>query len=441
MRDSTGAVFAGAHVRVVNTATNVATSVTTDSAGRFLSVSLPPGPYEVIVEAAGFKRLQRSGIVLDVNQTLNLELTMEIGATTETVEVAARATLLDSTTSEMGQVVDNRSIVNLPLNERNAWGLVFLAPGVTGSVGDKYNNVNISVNGGRPGSTNMMADGIPSATMLTNPIGGFTVFPSVDIIQEFKVETNNYSAEFGHSGSGIINLIYKSGTNDLHGSAYEFLRNSDLDANNFFSNRLGVGLPSFKRNQFGATVGGPVYIPKVYKGRNKTFFMFGYEALRESSASTLTTTMPTALQRAGDFSQTRNAAGALVNIYDPATTTASGTGFVRTVFPGNVVPTSRFDPVAANVVKYYPLPNTPGNLNTGINNYFVASANPENIYNVDAKVDENLNDRSRFFIRASRRVDTTTPPNQVPAADNIAQGVALPSQIRLSTAPRTIPTT
>ncbi len=133
VRDTTGAVFANAQVRVVNTATNVATSVSSDTAGRFVALSLPPGPYEVIVETTGFKRLQKTGIVLDVNQTLSLDLMMEIGATTETVEVAARATLLDSTTSEMGQVVDTRSIVNLPLNERNAWGLVFLAPGVTGA--------------------------------------------------------------------------------------------------------------------------------------------------------------------------------------------------------------------------------------------------------------------------------------------------------------------
>jgi hypothetical protein len=422
VRDPTGAVITGARVQVTNTATNVVTAAATDSTGRFLTPSLLPGTYQVVVQAAGFKKMERTGINLDVNQALSMELTMELGATTETIEVAAQATLLDTTTSEMGQVVDNRSIVNLPLNERNSWSLVFLAPGVSGSVGDKYNNVNISINGGRPGSASLTVDGIPSATPLTNPIGGFTIFPSVDTIQEFKVETNNYSVEFGRSGSGIINLIYKSGTNDLHGSLFEFLRNSDLDANSFFSNKLGAGLPSFKRNQFGTSVGGPVYIPKVYHGRNKTFFLFGYEGLRESSASNLTTTVPTALQRIGDFSQTKAASGAQVVIYDPATTTASGTGFVRTAFPGNVIPASRFDPVAANVVKYYPSPNTTGNVNTGLNNYYVASTSPENIYNIDAKVDENLNERNRFFIRASRRVDTTVPPNQVPAEIRIAQG-------------------
>ena len=422
VRDPTGAVIAGAAVRITNTATNVVTQVTSDAAGRFVAPSLPPGPYQVAVQAAGFKRMERTGILLDVSQALSLEMTMELGATTETIEVAARATLLDTESSEMGQVVDNRSIVNLPLNERNSWSLVFLAPGVTGSVGDKYNNVNISINGGRPGSASMMVDGVPSATPLSNPIGGFTIFPSVDSIQEFKVDTNSYSAEFGRSGSGIVNLVYKTGTNQLHGSVFEFLRNSDLDANAFFSNRLGVEIPSFKRNQFGTTVSGPVYLPKLYNGRNKTFFLFGYEGLRETSASTLNTTMPTALQRTGDFSQTKAANGSTVVIYDPTTTTPSGNGFVRTAFPGNMIPQSRFDPVAANVVKFYPLPNTAGAVNTGLNNYYIATASPENIYNVDAKVDENLSDRSRFFIRASRRIDATIPPNRFPAAVSIAQG-------------------
>src|SRR5438270_11450658 len=168
----------------------------------------------------------------------------------------------------MGQVVTSQSILNLPLNQRNTYSLVFLAPGVQGDVSFTYNNMNFSINGGRPGTTDILVDGIPSSPGLANPNQGIAVFPSVESVQEFKVQTNSYSAEFGRSGSGIINLIYKSGTNSLHGSVFEFLRNSDLDANSFFSNKLGVGIPSFKRNQFGATVTGPVYLPKLYKVRN-----------------------------------------------------------------------------------------------------------------------------------------------------------------------------
>ena len=376
----------------------------------------------MIVVAPGFKKEERSGIVLEVNQAARLELTMELGTATEVVEVSGQAPLLDAASSTIGQTIDNRSIVNLPLNERNSWSLVFLAPGVNGSVGDKYNNVNVSINGGRPGSTAMMVDGIPSSTALTNPIQGFTVYPSVNLVQEFKVESNAYSAEFGRSGGGVINLVYKSGTNQLHGSAFEFLRNSDLDANNFFSNALGVGLSSFKRSQFGGAISGPVYLPKLYNGRNKTFFLFGYEGLRQRSASNLTATVPTALQRAGNFTQTRAANGSMITIYDPATTTPSGSAFVRQAFPGNVIPTSRFDPVAANVVKYYPLPNSPGAPNTGANNYYVASTTANPITNYDAKVNENVNDHHRFFVRASRRTDDNQPADYFPAEVRVAQG-------------------
>jgi hypothetical protein len=220
VKDPTGAVIAGAQIQVTNTATNVTARLSTDAMGEFLAPSLPPGQYTVIVSAAGFKKVDRSGIVLDVNQAARLELTMELGTATETVEVTGQAALLDAASSTMGQAIGNRSIVNLPLNERNSWSLVFLAPGVNGNVGDKYNNVNISINGSRPGSTAMMVDGVPSSTALTNPIQGFTIFPSVDAVQEFKVESNSYSAEFGRGGGGVINLVYKSGTNQLHGSAW-----------------------------------------------------------------------------------------------------------------------------------------------------------------------------------------------------------------------------
>ncbi len=422
VKDPTGATIAGAQVQMTNTATNIATRLTTDSMGRFLAPSLPPGPYAVTVEAPGFKKAERSRIVLEVNQAARLDFTMELGTATETVNVSGTAPLLESSSSTMGQVVNTRSIVDLPLNERNSWSLVFLAPGVSGGTGDKYNNVNFSIDGGRPGSSALMVDGIASATPLTNPIQGFTIFPEVDTVQEFKVETDNYSAEFGRSGSGVINLVYKSGTNQLHGSAFDFLRNSDMDANGFFSNRNGVPLPSFKRNQFGGAISGPVYVPKLYNGRNRTFFLFGYEGLREASAASLTTTVPTALERAGDFSQLRAANGSPVVIYDPATTTPSGSGFMRQPFPGNAIPASRFDPVAANVMKFFPLPNQPGNLITGANNYYIAATSPESIDNYDAKIDENVNDRHRFFVRFSRRLDDQVPPNYFPAEIRVADG-------------------
>ncbi len=240
-------------------------------------------------------------------------------------------------------------------------------------------------------------------------------------MQEFKVQTNTYSAEFGRSGSGIINLIFKSGTNQFHGSAYDFLRNSDLDSNSFFSNLNGTPLPNFKRNQFGGSLGGPVDIPKLYKGRDKTFFFFDYEGLRQGSASTLQTTVPTVAQRNGDFSHTFNSTGQLVTIYDPETTVPQGSGYVRSAFPGNVIPASRMDAVGKNVVNYYPLPNQPGAAFSGVNNYYVATNNVLNSNSIDAKVDEVLSDRSRFFVRYSRQGLDNPAPAYLTGAIAVAQ--------------------
>jgi hypothetical protein len=425
VRDSSGAVINGAQVQVVNMDTNVATPLSTNSAGRFLAPSLPAGRYKVIVLAPGFKRLDREGIMLDVDQAQELDLAMEVGEAKETVQVTGDVALLDTESAGTGQVIDTHAATNLPLNERNPWQLITLSAGVVGTPGDIYSGFNsIVINGGRVANNVILIDGISATVALAgDQNNGSSAFPNVDMIQEFKVESN-YSADFGRSGGGIINLIYKSGTNSLHGNLYEFLRNSDLDCDDFFSNRNGIGLPAFRRNQFGGTVGGPVYIPKLYHGQNKTFFMFGYEALKESTATTLVASVPTALQAQGDFSQTKAASGAAVSIYDPMTTVASGSAFVRTPFPGSIIPSSRIDPVAANIFKYYPAPNVPGNANTGLNNYFDSTATPENIYSTDVKIDEALNDRNRFFVRVSRHTVSQPAARELPPADLVAESAS-----------------
>jgi hypothetical protein len=267
-----------------------------------------------------------------------------------------------------------------------------------------------------------LADGIPSSPPLVNPIQGYTVFPSVDAVQEFKVQTNTYTPEFGRSGGGIINLIYKSGTNDVHGSVFEFLRNSKLDANDFFANSNGIDLASFKRNQFGASVGGPVYIPKLYDGRNRTFFFFTYEGLRQRSAANLLTTVPTEAQRSGDFSGLRNNAGAPIIIYDPTTTMQSGNTFTRTAFAGNIIPAAQIDPVGRNVARYYPLPNGLGAPNSGINNFAAAGTSPTDVNQIDARGDQAINERNRFFIRISHRKLSIGLPERFPAEVAIAEG-------------------
>jgi hypothetical protein len=419
--DPAGAAVPNAKVRAVNTSTNLEIAAATDSDGRYTFPSLPPGgPYSVIVTAAGFNTEERSGVTLEVNQAARIDFTLRIGATTETVQVTAEAPLIDATTAAMGQVVTGESIVNLPLNQRNTYSLIFLAPGVQGDVSFTYNNMNFSINGGRPGTTDILVDGIPSSPGLANPNQGIAVFPSVEAVQEFKVQTNAYSAEFGRSGSGIINLIYRSGTNQFHGSLFEFLRNSDLDANSYYSNLNGVVLPNFKRNQFGASLGGPVELPRLYRGRNKTFFFAAYEGLRQGSATTLTTTVPSVAQRSGDFSHTLNAAGQLVTIYDPLTTAPQGSGYVRQAFPGNVIPADRIDKVGKNAAAYFPLPNRPGSI-AGVNNYFAAGTSVLNTNLVDAKVDENLSDRSRFFVRYSRLALNQPSPVLLPPEVAVAQ--------------------
>ncbi len=240
--DPTGAAVPGAKVEIVNNATNVATVVTTRADGTYLAPALAPGTYSVTVAAGGFKTARRNNVTLDVSEAARLDMALEVGAVTESVDVTAQAVLLDSTTSSVGTVINSTSMSNLPLNQRNPFSLAFLAPGVTGSIAVGYNSDNISMNGGRPGSTEVLLDGSPSAPPGGTPINVLSIFPSVDALQEFRVQTSNYSPEFGRSGSGIINMIYKSGGNQLHGTAFELLRNSVLDANSFYNNQKGIPL-------------------------------------------------------------------------------------------------------------------------------------------------------------------------------------------------------
>ena len=270
--DPAGAAVPGAKIHAVNTSTSLGINTTSDSDGRYTFPSLPPGgPYSITVTADGFSTEERAGITLEVNQAARIDFTLRVGAINEKVVVTADAPLIDATTAAIGQDIPKDSIADLPLNERNTYSFVFLAPGVQGDVSFTYNNMNFSVNGGRPGTTDILVDGIPSSPGLANPNQGIAVFPSVESVQEMKVQTNGYSAEFGRSGSGIINLIYKSGTNHFHGSLFEFLRNSNLDANSFFSNLNRTPLPSFKRNQFGGSVGGPVELQLRSSGAGEHF--------------------------------------------------------------------------------------------------------------------------------------------------------------------------
>ncbi len=428
--DSSGAVIPNAKVQIVSTATNAQTDAITSADGAYQAPSLPAGTYVVTVSAGGFKTAKRNDVVLDVSQTARLDISLEVGAVSESVDVTAQSEVVDSTTSSVGAVVDSTAMSNLPLNTRNPFSLVFLVPGVTGSVDIGYNTDNFSANGGRPGTSEVLIDGSPSSPPGGVPINVLSIFPSVDAMQEFRVQTSNYSAEFGRSGSGIINMVFKSGTNQLHGTAFELLRNSITDANTFFNNKNGVSLSSFKRNQFGFTLGGPVIIPKLYNGHNKTFFFGDYEGLRQITPSTNQDTVPTDLQRAGDFSQTFNQNGQRVLIYDPLTTTQSGNSYVRAPFAGNVIPSSRIDAVSLNVMKYYPLPTGAGDPFTATNNFYMAGKTVKNVDQGDVKVDQYFGSDDRLFVRVSRR-DYANPADTgiFPSDLRVAQGGSGQDQI------------
>ncbi|HTM47728.1 MAG TPA: carboxypeptidase-like regulatory domain-containing protein [Bryobacteraceae bacterium] len=363
VRDSQDAAITSATVTVTNVNTGVSATASVTQAGQYTVPYLIPGEYSVSAEAAGFKKTTRVGLQLRVSDQLVIDIRLDVGAVTESVTVRSTSPLLESASVTLGQVVDTRQILDLPLNGRDAMALASLSPGVTpqdvapGSAVQLGNSVP-AVNGANISTSAVTVDGGANST----PRGTSYMMiysPNVDSIAEFKVQTNSMSAEFGRTNGGSISMVTKSGTNRVHGTAYWFLRNRAFDANDFFSNRQGIPLGALNRHQAGATVGGPVVIPKLYDGRNKTFFFFDYEAFREAIGNPLTFTVPTALERTGDFSKTVDAQRRLVQIFDPLNTTpspAGGGAILRQAFPGNLIPQDRLDPVARKMIAYYPLP-------------------------------------------------------------------------------------
>jgi hypothetical protein len=414
--DHSGGVVAHAKVVVKNDSTAAAMSVLTNVEGGYTAPLLPPGSYSVEVSAPGFNTFLQTGIRLQVQQQARIDIVLQVGAVAESVRVSADAAVVEATSSSIGKVVDNKRIEELPLNTRNVYTLVNLTPGLAGSIGNAHNAVSFSVNGARGGTFDVLVDGSSGAFPTVNGFAGVSVFPSVDAVAEFKLQAQNFPAEFGRSMTAVLNLAYKSGGNQFHGAAFEFLRNSVLDANNFFANQRGAALPNFKRNQFGANIGGPIQ-------RNKTFFFFAYESLRERSFSSTTTTVPTELERAGNFSQTRSSATQVISLFDPFTTHAnpSGSGFIRNPFPGNLIPQARFDAVARNVIKYWPTANQPGD-SIGRNNFYNVGSARNNTDNWDIRVDRNLTDTQRLFGRFSYRRYFNGPPQLFPGDTGIAEG-------------------
>jgi len=418
--DSSGAVVPQAAVTVTDLGRNTTFRTESNDSGFYLVGQLSPGSYRVGVEKVGFKKYTLDALPLSTQQKLSMDMVLEVGALVDSVSVTAEAQLVESTNSTLGAVVENKRILDLPLNGRNIFNLAALVPGVfmvrqTNGIADSFTANRFIVNGGQESTGDILLDGV-TATVSHNisTIPAVSAIPSVEGIQEFKIQTNAYSAEYGRSGGGLVTLVTKSGSNDLHGSLYEFLRNSKLDANNFFQNRAGRPLGSFKRNQFGASLGGPISIPKLYNGKNKTFFFFDYEGQRILAASPALHTVPSALEKAGDFSQTFNAQGQLKVIYDPATTRpdpAKPGAFLRSPFPNNVIPQNRMDPVALKMQTYYPEANSPGLAFSHQNNLVLQAAYPQPQDRIEFKIDQIFNDRQRMFGRYTFMDSVYSKPN------------------------------
>jgi len=385
--DPSGAVVPGVKIVVTNVENSSRRETVSNDEGYYTVPLLQPGNYQVTAQKEGFKPINQSGLTLEVQQVARLDFALEIGTTSEEVRITSAAPLLESETSSLGKVIDEQRIQNLPLLGRNPYSLVALVPGARPASGlndlpvDQISTAFVSINGARGNQNEYLLDGAPNAAAAQNqPV----IFANPDTVQEFKVETNSYSAQYGRAGGGIFNIVTKSGTNELHGAIYDYLRNDALNANNFFSNSAGIRKSPFRFNQFGATVGGPVVFPgKIfgpagYDGRQRSFFFGSYEGVRFSQGGTYVGTAPTLLQREGNFSQTRDAQSRLIQIFDPATTRrnpANPAQFIRDQFPGNVIPRERWNPVAVELLKFIPLPNAAGDPATGAGNYVTTAVN------------------------------------------------------------------
>ncbi len=409
--DSSGAALPGTPVTLTNLGTNEKRTESTNTEGLYQFVSVAPGQYSVEVSKTGFKRILRSPVGVETESTAKVDLALELGDVTQTVEVTAAAPQLQPESSSLGQVIDERKTVELPLNGRNPLNLVALVPSVVPQGGsmsspngqNPFAWGNYQIGGGMANQSMVWLDGSPVNGAYINITA---LIPSQDSLQEFKVNTNNLSPEYGRFAGGVVSFTSKSGTNELHGTAYEFLRNKVLNANTFFNNEAGVGRPAFTQNQFGFNIGGPVYIPKVYDGRNKTFFFVNYEGFRLRQGQSFTETVPTALERTGDLSGLAASQG--VNIYDPLTTcgtsptgpacNGAATGS-RQQFAGNVIPTNRINATALKYLNLYPLPNAPGNaqgVGNWVGNASVGGSQNETVVHMDQNVSDKQHITARY---------------------------------------------
>jgi hypothetical protein len=399
VNDPSGSPVANAKVVAVEKNTSARYETNSSGTGEYSLPFLPPGPYSLSVEVTGFKKYIQEGIVVTTNQRISLDIALQLGSQVESITVSADVAMLQTATASVGQVIGENQIAVLPMNGRTPLTLAQLAYGVTPSSDPRFTRPfdnagpsGFSMGGGQSQSNELLLDGSPDMTR--NKRVAYN--PPVDAVQEIKVEAFQPDAAYGNTGGGTVNVTMKGGTNQFHGSLYEFHQNQRLKATPFFTNAARQTKPVTRFNQFGMTVGGPIWIPKIVNGRNKLFFFFGAEGIRQSEPEPTFSTIPTAAQRNGDFSQLLSV-GSIYQIYDPTTGVVEGARIRRQPFAGNIIPANRVNAVAKNIMGLLPLPNYPGAAD-GTNNYFNNAVRSDVFSSFMGRIDWNISDRHKIFV-------------------------------------------
>jgi hypothetical protein len=409
VRDASGGAIIGARVTIVNEGTAFRQTSQTSDDGRYLFTPVRIGTYTVEVEYAGFQRTRRQGIQVNIQQQTVIDFSLQPGEVSTTIDVTAEAPVLQTQNGAVGETISSQTINNLPLSGRNYNFLARLTAGVTHPQpeGRGLNATGwFTANGTRPAQNNFLLDGIDNNSNNVDFLSGaaFVLRPPVDAIGEFRIQTNAFSAEFGRAGGAVLNASLKSGTNDLHGTLWEFLRNDKLDATDFFLNQRGVEKGAYRQNQFGGTLGGPIV-------RNKMFFFVDYEGTRIRQAVPVTASVPTTLQRSSGYTNfsdliafqsgsRRDALGREFpsgTIFDPATTRQVNGQYVRDPFPNNVIPAGRLNPNAIKLMNLFPDPTNPGIFN----NFNLTRGNTDDTNAFDVRIDHNFSERDQIFGRYS----------------------------------------
>ncbi len=404
--DPSDAVIPGVTVRATNKDTGVSASAVSNAAGGYHIPFLLPGPYRVTAELTGFKRFVRDNIEVRVGETVGLAIRLEVGAVSETVEVSETTPLLDTTGSSLGQVFDQRRIQELPQRGYNPMELTLLAPGVMNATNLRLRKAmapeatsEIMADGAGKYNNEFQIDGITN--MSTDRGRGYSRIafsPPIGAVREFNMQTTTYDAGVGRTMGAVINVSTNSGTNELHGELHYVLRHSALDAPNFFNNKAGTVPAVYQDHRYGASAGGPLVLPGLYNGRNRSFWFYVFDDNRFGSPKQFTSTVPTAAERQGDFSALLKL-GSQYQIYDPFTTQpAPGGRFSRQPFPGNLIPPARLDTVGRNLTGLYPLPNQPGTAD-GRNNFYFEGKSIQKIYQHLLRLDHAFSENHRAFLR------------------------------------------